>query len=171
MEEARKLIDRHDPRDPELVYYCLLFEPLDEEAASFVGERLNFPRDFREVLTTNARFDRIRAQLERAEKPSEIYRLCENLERNELLLARRIIDGEPIDQKIERFLTEWSTVEPMVDGDQLAEWGVEPGPRMGEILHDMFNYQLDHDVESAEELREQFRDRLASSEGTEETRA
>lgn len=171
LEEAHELIDCHEPADPELVYYCLLFESLDKEGARDVGERLNFPRDYRNVLTTNARFETVRNQLKTARKPSEIFRICEKVERYELLLARRVMDGGNIAQKIEDFLTKWSEVDPLVDGDRLADWGMEPGPKMGELLRDMFDYQLDHEVESARTLREQFRDRLPSPDGTEESRA
>jgi hypothetical protein len=70
------------------------------------------------------------------------------------------MEDEPVKEKIVRYLDELAQVDPLVNGERLEEWGETPGPRMGEILRELFHYQLDHAVEDRDELRRYYEEEL-----------
>ena len=85
--------------------------------------------------------------------------------------ATGAFDCSAIDRFLERARTlgvEHRPPEPIVKGRHLLELGVEPGPRMGEILRRLYEQQLDGHVQTIDEgLHARPSDRHAASQMTE----
>lgn len=154
---AQSGLEDYSIKASQMVYYCILCEPLSLEAADEFADRLNFRRPHSEILRENARFREIRTDLEDAEEASEIYGILTEFEHDEVLVARKLMESETVADRIDQYLNDFVEVTPLVTGDDLKDWGVEPGPRMGGILDELFYYQLDHNVDTKDELRRYFK--------------
>lgn len=159
-EQAHDQIEDFDPEDSDLVYYCLMFESLSSNAIRETSTRLNFSRRYRQVLEKNSKFEKFRKRLEDADRPSEIYRACDSIGSYELMIARLIIEERPITEKLSEYLEDLEQVEPLVDGDILTDWGMQPGPKMGDVLEELFDYQLDNQIRSLPPLKEYYNSKL-----------
>ncbi|MFB6355646.1 MAG: hypothetical protein ABEJ65_03935, partial [bacterium] len=145
------------------VYYGLLFHPIPEDTQMFLGRRLAFNRERMEVLRKNRAFSEIRDQLREAEEHSKIYQLLEDIGQREVLLIRMITEPVSISRKIELYLDDLVKVEPIIDGKDLQEWGVEPGPYMGDVLDELFYAQIDGTHTSREELKKYFEENVSGN--------
>ncbi|MFB6346109.1 MAG: hypothetical protein ABEK50_10090, partial [bacterium] len=141
---------------PEMIYYCILCEPLGPDEVNQLIDRLNFRRQAAEILRQNAHFASKRSDLKEADQPSEVYGSLTDIDHREVLVARLIMEPDTVRRKIKDYLDQYENRSPLVTGDELQKWGIEPGPEMGQILDELFKYQLDHDVDSQSELREYF---------------
>jgi len=77
-----------------------------------------------------------------------------------------ISDDEILKQKLEEYATNWRFVAPVVNGNDLRERGIPPGPHYASILDEIRSAWLDGKVSSAadektllESLVEEFNDR------------
>jgi tRNA nucleotidyltransferase (CCA-adding enzyme) len=165
--ETGSWLDNYPVKNSDVIYYCFLFASLSKQAVEAVIDRLNFARREATILRMNSEFYRHRSTFEEAESPSDIYRACEALDSHELLIARAVMEDSTVTEAVRRYLEELVDSEPIVDGECLKNWGVEPGPRMGEVLEELFDYQLDNGISSREPLKRYFNDTLRSKYGLE----
>jgi len=157
---AGEYLEQYEVKHPELVYYLILFEPLSDNTAVELAQRLNFPSSYHKQIKKSTDFKSVREQLAEVRSPSEIVRALEDFDYTELLIARCCLEREPIRNSIRKFLNRLAHVEPIVTGDELEEWGLEPGPEMGEILDRLYYYQLDHPEARLETLESFYREQL-----------
>lgn len=161
-ETAETLINQFEPEQPNLVYFCLLFEPLTPGTAAFMGRRLNLPRAWRRTIEASQSFEEVRSELSGLDNPSDIHEVLDQFDdQSELLLARMAVDGGATAETIRRYLEDITRKEPLVTGEVLKEWGMEPGPQMGDVLEELFYYQLDHDNVDRAELKQYFEERYS----------
>ncbi len=151
---AEELIGRYQPRRPVMVYYCLVFDPLSARTRDFLCRRWNFSRERRRIVESYEEFEDLRDGLRKAGDDATVYRLIESIGHWEALLARRAREDRRIRRAIRLYLDDLVRVEPLVDGDDLAEWGMDPGPEMGDLLDELFDHQLNHDIRDPGELKE-----------------
>jgi tRNA nucleotidyltransferase (CCA-adding enzyme) len=90
-----------------------------------------------------------RAQLQQlGDRPSDIYRQLQSWDLPSLLL---LLDGDrPSRRKVWRYLTDWRSTQPILDGDDLAGLGYKPGKQFKAILNDLLMAQLDGQLEGAD---------------------
>ncbi|MFP4687635.1 MAG: CBS domain-containing protein [bacterium] len=154
---ARELIKRYNPALPQMLYYCLLFEPLKLEKAVSLARRLTFRQDSMEILEKYKEFDNFRDELLWASKDSRIYELADRISLTESILALMAREPEKNREKLRRYLEELQKIEPVIDGKQLIKLGMKPGPELGYALEKMFMYQLDMENPTPEKLLDRLK--------------
>ncbi len=155
--QAHTLLDEEDLKRPEMVYYCLLLRPFPSEKIEQLAERLMFNQRRCRIVNKFKQFEEIRGEVEFASQPSRLYNLLNYIREAEVFVALLASESENIQKKIKTYREEIAPVSRIVDGEDLKEWGVEPGPIMGEMLENIFAYQLDTGTEDKEELKEFFK--------------
>jgi len=104
-----------------------------------------------------------------AKAASTVYRLLAPYHTRALQTARDIIEHEPARHNIKRYLDEWQSVRPELDGMQLQQLGVPPGPALGRLLRELTAARLDGIVttrQSEEDYARRWLAREASTHGT-----
>ncbi len=155
-EQADNLLAKEEVKRPEMVYYCLLLRPFTPEKIEQLSERLMFNQRRCRIVNKYKSFEEIRGEVEFASQPSRLYNLLNFIREPEVFVALLASENDNIREKIKTYREEIAPVSRIVDGEDLKEWGVEPGPIMGEILEDIFAYQLDTGVADKGELKEYF---------------
>lgn len=86
------------------------------------------------------------------QRPSEIAQFLRGVDLGTLLLvsARQ---PRPVGQIVWRYLTQWATVKPPLDGNDLKALGYPPGPRYREMLEALLAAQLDGQLHSQAEAK------------------
>jgi tRNA nucleotidyltransferase (CCA-adding enzyme) len=141
-----RLADRAAAVTPGLPLWLLRLEILLTDRAAdraedpaAIARGLQLPKDSIRRLGLWA--DR-RAQLQQlGDRPSDIYRQLQAWDLPSLLL---LLDGDrPSRRRVWRYLTDWRSTQPILDGDDLAELGYKPGKQFKAILNDLLMAQLD----------------------------
>ncbi len=78
-----------------------------------------------------------------AEAASAVYRLLSPYHDRALQTALNIIEHERARSHIQRYLDDWQGVRPELDGKQLQQLGVPPGPALGRLLRELTAARLD----------------------------
>ncbi|MBI5566928.1 MAG: CCA tRNA nucleotidyltransferase [Chloroflexi bacterium] len=78
-----------------------------------------------------------------AETASAIYRLLAPYHDRALQVAANIIEHTQARHNIKRYLDEWQSVRPELDGTQLQQLGVPSGPALGRLLRELTAARLD----------------------------
>ncbi|MDT8441032.1 MAG: CBS domain-containing protein [Desulfuromonadales bacterium] len=141
-----------------LCYLLVLTAPLDTTAIRSFAERLQLPSRLLQLLTEQRhealallrRLERRHARS--APRDSSLYRWFEALP-TELLLTMMALTGkEQVRQWLSRFISQLRSIEPLINGHDLARLGIPPGPAYKAILDELFRAQLDGRATSIEEL-------------------
>ena len=136
-------VRRHYIADP-AVYFAILCHDLGRDDAEAVSERLNLSGEWRRIVLGVARINEdIYKLADPAIQPSAVYRY---LKRYPVEVASACFlsnDSRIVRGQIERYLKELQYVRIRLDGNELREMGVEPGPRMGRLLKALQDAQLD----------------------------
>ena len=137
-----------------MVLFCLLVDSLDKEEARSLGQRLTLSRKKLEIVKNYQEgLDNIE-DLKDANKNSEIFRTVSKFAGKESLLALRARFSGRLAEKIRKYQDDLSAVEPLIGGDDLIRWGMEPGPELGELLNELFLMQLDMKAPDREKLKQ-----------------
>ena len=83
--------------------------------------------------------------------PSQIHRLLRELAPEALLAGSLTVTLPLIQERLQRFLTEWRWAKPLLTGHDLMRLGIPEGPSLGEVLEDLKRARLDGEVSSREE--------------------
>ncbi|HSM56992.1 MAG TPA: CBS domain-containing protein [Candidatus Sulfomarinibacteraceae bacterium] len=81
-----------------------------------------------------------------------------------LLAARAALDDGPARRLLEQYQREWRRVRTALDGNDLREIGLKPGPQYGELLDRLLAARLDGKVQNETQERELLEDLLESGE-------
>ncbi len=73
---------------------------------------------------------------------------------------KRYEAGEWLLQKAEELNVKYEPIKALVSGKDLLEIGIEPSPKMGEILKRLYDYQLESGIEDKSELLKAFFDTI-----------
>ncbi len=89
------------------------------------------------------------AQMPKATKPSQIYRLLKQYERSDLLL---VSDRHPytLGSQIWQYIVQLSHQSPLINGGTLKKLGYKPGPQFKQILTAVHYLTLDLELSSAQ---------------------
>ncbi|MBP7688980.1 MAG: CCA tRNA nucleotidyltransferase [Thermoflexales bacterium] len=96
-----------------------------------------------------------------AETPSAVCRLLAPYHDRALQTALNIIQHTRARQHIRRYLAEWRSVRPQLDGTRLQQLGVPPGPLMGRLLRELTAARLDGVVSTRQDEEDYARRWLA----------
>jgi tRNA nucleotidyltransferase (CCA-adding enzyme) len=122
------------PPVPFLLYALWVYR-LEDSLAPEVLAVLNLPGTERQAIHEMRQVGRQLAALNKQAQPSEVVRVLEG--RREMALAAAWLalnDDTTAQSYIDRFLGQWRHVRPNVDGDDLRQLGLPPGPAYGRIL-------------------------------------
>jgi tRNA nucleotidyltransferase (CCA-adding enzyme) len=82
------------------------------------------------------------------DRPSDIYRQFQTWDPASLLL---LLDGDRSSRRrIWRYLSQWRSSQPILDGDDLARLGYKPGKQFKVILNDLLMAQLDGQLDGVD---------------------
>lgn len=164
--EAKRAIDWYDllytgePCQPWLCYFLVLTAPLTQEVLETLCRRLQVPARHRDVLVEQRReglatLKRLERRRRGAEpRPSSLYRWFRPLDSEILLFMMSVTRKEHVRQWISRFITHLRDVQPRLNGHDLEQLGIPPGPLYKEILDELLKAQLDGRATNAEAQRE-----------------
>ncbi|MEK7814792.1 MAG: CCA tRNA nucleotidyltransferase [Chloroflexota bacterium] len=149
-----------------LAYLACLVYHLSPEEGESVAHRFNLPSSWAKVVR-----DAIQLQQRGAElatpglSRSQVWRLVEGLAPAAVLAATHLSDSPLAAQRLEQYLKELRFIVPTLNGRDLLEIGVPPGPLMGQILDQLRAAKLDRQVSTDEEERLLVRKLLATQGG------
>lgn len=128
----------------EQLLYALWVYRLPAAQAESVCRRLRLSQKERAVAMLAGRFG---CDLAEPPQPSRLTRCLHSAPEAALVATWLALEGEPAArQAIERYLAAWRWVEPTVDGHQLQEMGLPPGPAYRQILQRLRDAWLDGEV-------------------------
>lgn len=142
-------------QSPASVYFALWMVPMPQGVRQTMMERLNVRKSTREevegVVTV---IDELRA-LSPEVPPSRVEQVLRPFaSQPRILLAARVaLSGEPEAELLEEYQQRWRHVETDLDGNDLREMGLEPGPQYGVLLDHLLAARLDGEVHNEEEER------------------
>ncbi|HEY7270765.1 MAG TPA: hypothetical protein VH951_13150, partial [Dehalococcoidia bacterium] len=159
MEAWRQLLSGRSAVDPEELGFCMIAGPHSHDDAAAVAERLSLTTRVRDAVDDLVRLDEVRDKLERRDaRPSQVVRILEGLAPS-AVLAFGLKSGAWLSTVAARYVTEWRTVRPSLDGHDLAALGIE-GVLAGEALRRLRQARLDGEVGSRQEetdlVRQEF---------------
>jgi tRNA nucleotidyltransferase (CCA-adding enzyme) len=146
------------------VYFALLLIPLGNSVQKQTMSRLKVRKTTREDVSDAGNLIRQLSKLELNAKPSDIYSLLKSYKERVIVVALVIIKpSSSLGLKVSRYLSEWRYIRTSLNGNDLIERGLEPGPQIGEILQRLLIARLDGDItDEVDELR--FVDELLQNE-------
>jgi len=125
-----------------------------------VAQQLQLPEEtVQRLATLGERRERLQRELSTARRPSEVVQVLSGEELAGLLLVALGL-GRSLRRKIWQYLTEWTQVKPLLNGEDLKRLGYKPGPQFKEMLADIQAGTLDGDFGGSREAAIAFvRDR------------
>jgi tRNA nucleotidyltransferase (CCA-adding enzyme) len=102
--------------------------------------------------------------LKEAKKPSEVVTLLEPYSLDVLAILWLVADDGDIRATLEQYANAWYKVAPQLDGNDLKEMGLEPGPRFRTILTSLKGAKLNGEVTTREEEKTYVIERFSISE-------
>ncbi len=165
---AARLLESESGLDyPAMVYYCLISRPLERGSAERFASRLMFNQQKQKILEQFKRFDEIRSEVEFASRRSRLYKLLNFINQPEVMVALKASESSRIVKNLTFYEKEVKPVEPLISGGDLKEWGIKQGPRMGDILDALYEYQLDGGIDSKQELKRYYDQKLSGEDTVE----
>jgi tRNA nucleotidyltransferase (CCA-adding enzyme) len=145
-----------------IIYFNVLVMYLSPEEIEKIGEKFRISSDIVERIS----FDRSRIQeifrtlAERDVHKGDIYRALRGLSLETLLFLIARTKLRIIRTRIVYYLTKLRFIKPIVSGNTLINWGLEPGPAFRKILDLLFETQLDGLFTTEEGAKQIYESRL-----------
>jgi tRNA nucleotidyltransferase (CCA-adding enzyme) len=130
------------------LYWGLLAYWVSPASVASLSERLDLSSQIRRLIAGIVRLRIHVPQWVSAQPaPSEVVRLLSAVELPAIYLAQVLFDQEPqVGQLLDRYLQQWRTVRPDLDGNDLHALGIPRGPVYGEILTQLKAARLDNQL-------------------------
>lgn len=147
--------DALQDESPASVRFALWLAPLEEDVREAVMARLKVRKSTREEVEGAVELARQLQELPADARPSQVEKTVRPYEqRSRIQLAARSLLGEsPAGELLDRYRDEWCSVETVLDGNDLREMGLEPGPQYAVLLDRLLAARLDGQVSTADEER------------------
>lgn len=135
-----------------LIYPALPVIPVEEEETSRLEEALSERLKLRgESQRLMAHLQGLKARLPRLAdpdaRPSDIAAALDRALPSALLLLSLLEEEPLVQERLRRYVEEWQHVRPSLDGRDLREMGLRPGPLYGKILGRLRAALLDGEIE------------------------
>jgi tRNA nucleotidyltransferase (CCA-adding enzyme) len=144
-----------------LSWAAALVWPLSAEQGASLATRLNAPANLVRTLEDTALLTARQPQLAEAGLlPSGVCAQVDGLSPDALAAATRLAESV-VGERVERYLSEWWSVAPLLRGTDLLELGVPSGPAVGDALRALRQARLDgltRDRHDEEQLARQWAD-------------
>ncbi len=150
---ARQLTSPNLP--PFGLYLSLLAYRLTEEESEHLISRLRLSKSVTQTLRdTMAIKTQLQALADPVLNPSGIYRLLHGYLPSAITANSLAGDSNVACQHIQLFLNKYRYVKPVLNGNDLIEMGIAPGPRIKEILQLLHEARLDGKVTTKQDEEE-----------------
>jgi tRNA nucleotidyltransferase (CCA-adding enzyme) len=137
------------------LYWAILAYRLQPEETERLIVYLRLPRHTAQLLRDSASINATLEQLARPGlRPSQIYYLLKDLTLASVAGARVAAESRVARDRLELYLAKLRRVKTAITGVDLIRMGLEPGPRMKEVLSRLRQARLDGDVATREEEAE-----------------
>jgi tRNA nucleotidyltransferase (CCA-adding enzyme) len=138
---------RHQPSV--MPYLALISLRATVEQIEALAHRLKLPKDdTRFLLQAKQLGSTLPALADAVLLPSRIYQLLWPFSDEVIFTCWLASEDELIKQRLELYHKELASVEPLIDGDELKEMGLTPGPLYGEILGALRDARLDGKIKT-----------------------
>jgi tRNA nucleotidyltransferase (CCA-adding enzyme) len=155
---------------PAFVYFALLLLPLTKTVQREVLSRLKVRKTTRDDVTIVNDLLTDLAQMTDEASPSQMVQILRAYPRRVLVVAAAAVGPEtPLGKMIAQYQSEWRQVRTGLNGNDLLEMGLEPGPQIGRLLDRVLAAKLDGEVGDESEERALVA-RLVAEEGAEPAR-
>ncbi len=129
----------------------VLIAQLDSAERLIIATNLQLPKESIERLKTLADIQaKIAEKLPKCHKLSEIVQLLRSYRLPSLILVA-IRSSQAIRRQIWLYLTQWSKIQPPLDGNDLKAMGYKPGPKYKKVLDALLIATLDGKINSRTE--------------------
>lgn len=147
--------DALQEESPASVRFALWLAPLGEAVREAVMARLKVRKSTREEVEGAVQLARQLQELPAGARPSQVEKTVRPYEqRSRIQLAARAVLGERhAGGLLDRYRAEWRHVETVVDGNDLREMGLKPGPQYAVLLDRLLAARLDGQVDTENEER------------------
>ena len=137
-----------DPPDLRQLLYSLWLIRLDLKQIDAISKRLHFPGALKADILDAHRLCEFLCDLPIGLKVSEIVdRLEESRERSLIAAYLALQPDSEAQQALEAYLTQWRSLHPATNGDDLRGRGLPPGPHYREILWRLRAAWLDGEIQ------------------------
>ena len=132
---------------PAFVYFALVLLPLTETAQREIMSRLKVRRTTRDDVVVVSDLLAALAQVAPDAGPSRVVSVLRAYPSRALLVAAAALGSDsPMGRMIGRYQGEWRKVRTELNGNDLLEMGLEPGPQIGRLLDRALAAKLDGEV-------------------------
>ena len=146
--------------------FAILGASLSEETAAALAKRLAAPVSVRRAMTDAARLAAgLDALAAPALKNSAVYAALSPYVREAIVACRLTAPDGIMAERIDDFTRRLADIRSLLNGDDLLELGVEPGPQVGRVLAELLQARLDGEVETREDEIEAVRGAAGDDEG------
>jgi tRNA nucleotidyltransferase (CCA-adding enzyme) len=148
--------DAGDRGEPSLVmtYLALIGTEASEDDILGLAQRLKLPKDDTQFLLDVKHLGSRLPSLAGSElSRSAIYHLLQPYSREVIFVCWLALEEGLARDRLELFQRELRSVVPLLDGNELREMGLAPGPRYAEVLGALRDARLDCRVETLEDER------------------
>jgi tRNA nucleotidyltransferase (CCA-adding enzyme) len=133
------------------IYFGLWLYKLSGDEIKSICNRLQVSTKIEQSLRQIVKVRSIVSELDVSTKPSDIVRKLDGLSDIALDVLALAVDKQDIRNNVERFRDEFRFIAPMINGKELLELGLLPGPGLGRILLRLKEEWLDGTISNAEE--------------------
>jgi tRNA nucleotidyltransferase (CCA-adding enzyme) len=149
---AERFAKARHPRNPTQLpplYFCLLVYASAESDAEELMARLNMPARLSKAIRDTLQLrTRLRLLDKHGLRPSGIYALLQEYDALAIQANAIASDSPTVRRNLRLFLTKLRKVKTCLNGEELKELGIPPGPQMGEVLRMLHKARLDGEVHS-----------------------
>ncbi|HZD10489.1 MAG TPA: hypothetical protein VE553_04035, partial [Candidatus Binatia bacterium] len=147
--------DALQEQSPASVYFALWMASQGAGVRRALIERLNVRRTTREEVDGAVRVVELVTALEPDPSPSDVERQLRAyaVHPRILLAARAALEGNAGAELLEQYQAEWRHVRTALDGNDLREMGLKPGPQYARLLDCLLAARLDGKVHDEAEER------------------
>ena len=149
-----KYLDPQNNLEHWLLRLEILISQLETGECSKIALNLQLPKDSVQRLNTLSKIEsEIKKKFLESNKLSEIVRIFDSYRLPNLILVA-VRSSKQIRRTIWQYITKWSNIQPLLNGNDLKAMGYKPGPQYKVILDRLLNDTLDGKIRTREEAAE-----------------
>jgi tRNA nucleotidyltransferase (CCA-adding enzyme) len=136
----------------ERLYLAILTYGFSQEEIDALRERLGLRQETQRILKGMAILHRYLPALSAPEaKPSQVVQILDEVPPVCLALFSIISHDAAALERVQRYRTEWSRIQPLLTGDDLRRMGIPRGPLYRQILTALRMGRVDGEIHTLEE--------------------
>jgi len=148
--DARQMSLPHKP-PPSLYMALLTYRLTDKEREQFISY-LRLPKSATRTLRDSGSIrEKIKELADTAVKPSSIYHLLNGYSPQAITTGIIAGDSEEACRNMQLYLDKLRSIKPLLNGNDLIQMGIPPGPRIKEILNKLLDARLDGEVKTRQD--------------------